>query len=74
MLLQSSRSHLIFTIHLRAQHQILNNVASGKLTFVDLAGSERVDKSGSVENKQRFNGRIHAPAKLELSSCCFHLG
>lgn len=56
--LQSSRSHLIFTIHLRAQHQILNSVAQGKLTFVDLAGSERVDKSGSVENKQRFSGMM----------------
>ncbi|KAK9833782.1 hypothetical protein WJX74_005707 [Apatococcus lobatus] len=52
---ESSRSHLIFTINLRAQHQILNSIASGKLTFVDLAGSERVEKSGSVENKQRFN-------------------
>lgn len=65
----------MFTIHLRAQHQILNSVAQGKLTFVDLAGSERVDKSGSVENKQRFSGVIqflqHVLAAISLGQTVF---
>lgn len=43
---ESSRSHLIFTIHI---HLHSNGVSrKGKLHICDLAGSERLDKSESV--------------------------
>jgi len=38
---QSSRSHIILTIHINRVDQF-NNLISGKLNIVDLAGSEKV--------------------------------
>ena len=38
----SSRSHCIFTLHLKCENNVDNMVRSSKFHFVDLAGSERV--------------------------------
>ncbi|KAG9391603.1 Kinesin motor domain [Carpediemonas membranifera] len=43
---ESSRSHLVFSIMIRAKNLKTGNTAVGKLSIVDLAGSERVGKSG----------------------------
>eukprot|EP00580_Thalassiosira_gravida_P010276 CAMPEP_0201648614 /NCGR_PEP_ID=MMETSP0493-20130528/37953_1 /ASSEMBLY_ACC=CAM_ASM_000838 /TAXON_ID=420259 /ORGANISM="Thalassiosira gravida, Strain GMp14c1" /LENGTH=249 /DNA_ID=CAMNT_0048124301 /DNA_START=9 /DNA_END=758 /DNA_ORIENTATION=+ len=48
---ESSRSHLLFTIHFDVSSAASNGGAKGRsgcLHIVDLAGSERIDKSGSV--------------------------
>jgi kinesin family protein C1 len=42
----SSRSHAIFTLHLKAHNSIQGIELNGALNLVDLAGSERIDKSG----------------------------
>ena len=44
---ESSRSHLLFTIHFDVSSPDGNVDRSGCLHIVDLAGSERLDKSGS---------------------------
>ena len=48
MNVESSRSHLIFSLVLETTDLQTQNVTRGKLSFVDLAGSERVKKSGAV--------------------------
>lgn len=42
---RSSRSHSVFTLHLKASHKAQNIVLKGTLNLVDLAGSERLDRS-----------------------------
>lgn len=42
---RSSRSHSVFTLHLRASHAQQGIVLKGTLSLVDLAGSERLDRS-----------------------------
>ena len=44
---ESSRSHLLFTIHFDVETSNEGITRSGCLHIVDLAGSERLDKSGS---------------------------
>jgi kinesin family protein C1 len=43
---RSSRSHAVFTLHLRATNPRQGIELNGALNLVDLAGSERVDRSG----------------------------
>lgn len=43
---RSSRSHAVFTLHLRAVNAQQGIELNGALNLVDLAGSERVDRSG----------------------------
>eukprot|EP00615_Pteridomonas_danica_P011898 CAMPEP_0114331298 /NCGR_PEP_ID=MMETSP0101-20121206/2313_1 /TAXON_ID=38822 ORGANISM="Pteridomonas danica, Strain PT" /NCGR_SAMPLE_ID=MMETSP0101 /ASSEMBLY_ACC=CAM_ASM_000211 /LENGTH=1158 /DNA_ID=CAMNT_0001461573 /DNA_START=37 /DNA_END=3517 /DNA_ORIENTATION=- len=43
----SSRSHSVFTLHLKAINKKLNAHIAGQLNLCDLAGSERVDRSGA---------------------------
>lgn len=46
---ESSRSHLLFTIHFKVSSGTNEDlIRNGCLHIIDLAGSERVDKSGSV--------------------------
>lgn len=46
---ESSRSHLLFTIHFKVSSNSNEELArNGCLHIIDLAGSERVDKSGSI--------------------------
>jgi len=44
----SSRSHSVFTLHLKAVHSGLKQRIKGTLNLVDLAGSERLDRSGAT--------------------------
>ena len=43
---QSSRSHSVFALHLKAKNAAQGISLKGTLSLVDLAGSERVDRSG----------------------------
>lgn len=43
---RSSRSHAVFTLHLKAINKAQGIELNGALNLVDLAGSERVDRSG----------------------------
>ena len=45
---ESSRSHLVFTLHVKTIAEDKGTVQAGKLHICDLAGSERLAKSGSV--------------------------
>ncbi|CAI8596768.1 unnamed protein product [Vicia faba] len=45
---RSSRSHSVFTVHVRGRELVSNSILRGCLHLVDLAGSERVDKSEAV--------------------------
>jgi len=45
---QSSRSHLLFTIHFEVDSDTESSRRKGCLRIVDLAGSERLEKSGST--------------------------
>lgn len=56
MNIQSSRSHLIFTMLMERKNIITGVKTSSKISFVDLAGSERVARSGAVDDKNRLNG------------------
>jgi kinesin family protein C1 len=47
---RSSRSHAIFTLHLKASNPSQGIELNGALNLVDLAGSERVDRSGVTGN------------------------
>ena len=44
----SSRSHSVFTLHLKAFHSELKQKLKGTLNLVDLAGSERLQRSGTT--------------------------
>lgn len=48
MNVESSRSHLIFSLVIECTDLQTQTVTRGKLSFVDLAGSERVKKSGAT--------------------------
>jgi kinesin family protein C1 len=45
---QSSRSHSVFTLHLRGTHAESGTSLRGALHLVDLAGSERLSRSGAT--------------------------
>jgi kinesin family protein C1 len=45
---RSSRSHSVFTLHLRATNAAEGASLRGTLSLVDLAGSERLDRSGAT--------------------------
>lgn len=44
---ESSRSHMIFTIHFKVTMSDGVTIRNGKVNICDLAGSERLDKSGA---------------------------
>mmetsp|Transcript_2219 Transcript_2219/g.2751 ORF Transcript_2219/g.2751 Transcript_2219/m.2751 type:complete len:487 (-) Transcript_2219:163-1623(-) len=43
---QSSRSHSVFILKVKAIHEKSNMIREGKLVLIDLAGSERIESSG----------------------------
>jgi Kinesin motor domain len=51
---ESSRSHMIFTIHFKTTMNDGITIRSGKVNICDLAGSERLDKSGANTVGVRF--------------------
>jgi len=50
---ESSRSHSIFALHLKAKHAEDNVVLRGTLSLVDLAGSERLDRSEATGSRMK---------------------
>jgi kinesin family member C1 len=50
---QSSRSHSIFTLYLKAKNVAEGVVLKGALNLVDLAGSERLDRSGATGSRMK---------------------
>lgn len=64
MNVESSRSHLIFSLVLETTDVQTGSVTRGKLSFVDLAGSERVKKSGAegdtLKEAQAINKSLSA--------------
>ena len=64
MNVESSRSHLIFSLVLETSDLQTGSVTRGKLSFVDLAGSERVKKSGAegdtLKEAQAINKSLSA--------------
>ena len=50
---QSSRSHSVFTLYLKASHKEQQVSLNGTLNLVDLAGSERILKSGATGAQAR---------------------
>lgn len=56
---ESSRSHLVFTIHFDVTNTVEGIQRNGKLNICDLAGSERLSKSGA--------NKVGVCTKL----CCF---
>lgn len=67
--IESSRSHLIFTVLLERLNVITGATTRSKTSFVDLAGSERTIRSGAVIDKERLNGNHHLPLSLTNHSC-----
>jgi kinesin family protein C1 len=50
---QSSRSHSIFCLHLKATNHSQGTILKGTLSLVDLAGSERLDRSGATGDRMK---------------------
>ncbi|CAN0070497.1 unnamed protein product [Discosporangium mesarthrocarpum] len=48
---RSSRSHSVFTLHLKAQNENLQSSLKGTLHLVDLAGSERLGRSNATGDR-----------------------
>ncbi|KAH0572735.1 Kinesin-like protein [Spironucleus salmonicida] len=61
----SSRSHCVFTMHLRSKQANSDVIRQSKFHFVDLAGSERVGKTGA-------DGKVLEQAKY-INSSLFYL-
>mmetsp|Transcript_17044 Transcript_17044/g.22619 ORF Transcript_17044/g.22619 Transcript_17044/m.22619 type:complete len:325 (-) Transcript_17044:290-1264(-) len=49
----SSRSHAVFTLHLKAKHSEQKQSLRGELNLVDLAGSERIKKSNVTGDRAK---------------------
>ncbi|KAJ2720443.1 kinesin-like nuclear fusion protein [Coemansia sp. Benny D115] len=56
---RSSRSHSVFTLHLRGKNSLTGEVSSGTLNLIDLAGSERLSSSGSVGERLKETQAIN---------------
>jgi len=55
----SSRSHSVFTLHIRGEHEAKSAVLRGTLNLCDLAGSERVGRSGAEGARLKEAGAIN---------------
>ena len=61
---QSSRSHSVFCLHLKASNKAQGIVLKGTLSLVDLAGSERLDRSGAT------GGQLKETVAINKSLSC----
>ncbi|XP_017565115.1 kinesin-like protein KIN-14E [Pygocentrus nattereri] len=59
MNVESSRSHLIFSIMLESRNLTNGSVSFGKLNLVDLAGSERAAKTGARDDQLKEANSIN---------------
>jgi hypothetical protein len=67
---ESSRSHLVLTVHVTMRNARDGVERYGKLHLVDLAGSERVGKSGVVGEQMKEAQHINKSlSSLEQVSC-----
>ncbi len=55
----SSRSHSVFTLHIRGEHEAKGAELRGTLNLCDLAGSERVGRSGAEGARLKEAGAIN---------------
>ena len=55
----SSRSHVVFRLHLRGAHAERGEERVGTLNLVDLAGSERLSRSGATGDRLRETQNIN---------------
>ena len=55
----SSRSHSVFTLHLKAFHSEQKEKLKGTLNLVDLAGSERLQRSGATGTMAKETAAIN---------------
>ena len=55
----SSRSHSVFTLHIRGEHEAKSTELRGTLNLCDLAGSERVGRSGAEGARLKEAGAIN---------------
>lgn len=55
----SSRSHAVFTLHLRGEHPTKGVALLGSLNLVDLAGSERLNKSKAEGDRKKETAAIN---------------
>ncbi|THH17845.1 hypothetical protein EW146_g3050 [Bondarzewia mesenterica] len=51
---RSSRSHSVFTLHIRGTNRLTGESCEGSLNLVDLAGSERLNASGAGSDRERL--------------------
>lgn len=56
---RSSRSHSVFTLHLKASNREQRSELSGKLNLVDLAGSERLSRSNATGDRLKETQAIN---------------
>jgi len=56
---RSSRSHSVFTLHLKAINAEQGVQLKGSLNLVDLAGSERLDRSGATGERMKETAAIN---------------
>ena len=56
---KSSRSHMIFSLHVEVLDETTGQLRSAKLSLIDLAGSERADKTGAMGNQLKESQSIN---------------
>jgi kinesin family member C1 len=56
---RSSRSHSVFTLHLKAQNKETRSQLAGKLNLCDLAGSERLSRSNATGDRLKETQAIN---------------
>ena len=65
---RSSRSHMMFIIHLNTHDIYTGQAKTAKITLVDLAGSEKISKTGAegkvLEEAKKINTSLTALGKV----------
>jgi len=68
----SSRSHLLFMLHVEGYNKVSKATSHGRLTLVDLAGSERISRSEAtgirLVEAAAINKSLSALGQVQLMS------